>query len=47
MFYTMTVFAKLEEKGSQVNKHIRTDQEHWGLTDSQVSSTDPLGASVR
>lgn len=43
----MTIFAKLEEKGSQVNKHIHTDLGHWGLTDSRVSSTDPLAASVR
>lgn len=43
----MRIFVKLEEKGSQVNKYIYTDLEHWGLTDSRVSSTDPLGASVR
>lgn len=43
----MTIFVKLEEKGSHVNKYIHTDLERWGLTGSRVSSTDPLGASVR
>lgn len=47
MFYTITIFVKLEEKESQVNKYIHTDLEHWGPTDFRVSSTDPLGASVR